>query len=209
MRLRQSNANWVRQLSLLSPSPLSSSLFSSQSLGANTLFTIFRTTFNGLARCFLTRVHCLRRLASTPAPTLPYLATEALSTSQRPSVSVCVCVFFGALLLTLIAALTYFAAVAFLHLALMCFDAIPATVSCTEVPPLPPPHPSPRLNLACKRTSFAIFARLFAACRPKCAMAQVRDDRGDLFCLPAASCIAEHIPERGRGVGWGRLSPTL
>lgn len=41
----------------------------------------------------------------------------------------------GALLLTLIAALTYFAAVAFLHLALMCFDDIPATASCAEVAP--------------------------------------------------------------------------
>lgn len=139
-------------------------------------------------------------LTPRPYTTLPcHRSTFHLTASV--CLCVCVCVFFGALLLTLIAALTYFAAVAFLHLALMCFDAIPATVSCTEVPPLPPPHPSPRLNLACKRTSFAIFARLFAACRPKCAMAQVRDDRGDLFCLPAASCIAEHIPERGEG-GW-------
>lgn len=141
----------------------------------------------------------MRDTAYSPPTTL---ACHRSTFHLTASLCVCVCVFFGALLLTLIAALTYFAAVAFLHLALMCFDAIPATVSCTEVPSSPPP----RLNLACKRTSFAIFARLFAACRPKCAMAQVRpdrDDRPNLFCLPAVSCIAEHIPEGGR------LSPTL
>lgn len=90
----------------------------------------------------LTRVQSLKRLPSARAQVPPFSvppSPETLSTSWHPSVFF----FFiyvggmrGALLLTLIAALTYFAAVAFLHLALMCFDDIPATASCAEVAPL-------------------------------------------------------------------------